>query len=284
MAVLYTTTMYLLLVVTIMYADPVVASIHSIINHYEEIHSRDISVRIKRDLKTERVSWKHLSFRALGISFEFKLVPDHAILSTDFSALTINRNGRSDRLNIDLDEIYSGYDTNKPENKVDAFKSNEVWQMQIRTPTDEFVVEPFRRFDPTHIGDISIIYNAKDVNTHNTTASHSESTSFCRASRHFFPRSRSATKFNINNEPALRQRREHEFIDLKSLTEPAASLEKQNVMFDHLTNTSRTKRQTAQDTCDVLMVVDWRMFQGIGEGSADVIAKWITHSLKLVDR
>ncbi|GFO11623.1 disintegrin and metalloproteinase domain-containing protein 17-like [Plakobranchus ocellatus] len=219
------------------------------------------------------------------------LTPGIGVLHPEINAELIDSTGKTTPYTILKGNFYSGTIEGDATQEVDASELDGVWMAHIHTPGEFYAVEPLRLYDNRAHHRTMIVYRERDIKTGNET----QKEPFCQEVFFDKPSKISTNNFNSGNTPArkhsafLGRKSKNMHLYAESKDAPPGNEQLEN---DHFKSRFRYKRKSsnnknhskkAQD-CDILAVVNYKMYKGIGTKNPSIIVQTLVHVYKLVDR
>ncbi|XP_050419252.2 ADAM 17-like protease [Patella vulgata] len=155
----------LYIITLVLFLETVYCNIDSKLYYYETLSKVTEIKRVRRSLdgSTTTTTDKDIKFNAFGRSFELILENNADILSQDFKAVLIRKDGSSTRVNVRKNELFRGHLAGEGDSLVDATREDGIWIANIYTKQDSYHIEPSWRHLPIS-GDYSYIaYRGSDI-------------------------------------------------------------------------------------------------------------------------
>ena len=142
------------------------SDLSSTLSYYEVLHTSDVHHRIRRDVNGQHT--RYISFMSHGRNFHILLHHSHSIFSPDFSAVSIDSSGKENKVEIDKDSYYEGYDEEDQDSHVIAHVENNILTATLMSNNNTYIIEPMWR----HVSDVDLnkmlIYKLTDVHSNLT--------------------------------------------------------------------------------------------------------------------
>ncbi|GFO11622.1 disintegrin and metalloproteinase domain-containing protein [Plakobranchus ocellatus] len=268
-----------------------VGNLHSRFKYFETLKPHHIRVRHKRAaLGVNRNSFT-ATFYAFQRRFTMMLTRGIGVLHPEVNAELIDSTGKTTPYTILKGNFYSGTIEGDATQEVDASELDGVWMAHIHTPGEFYAVEPLRLYDNRAHHRTMIVYRERDIKTGNET----QQAPFCQEV--FFDKQSKifTNNFNSGNTPARKDwailgrkiKNTHRFTESKHTPPVNEQLEN-----DHFKSRFRYKRKSSKSknfskqaqNCDILAVVSYTLYKGIGEKNPSIIVQTLVHVYKLVNR
>ncbi|KAH3821959.1 ADAM 17-like protease [Dreissena polymorpha] len=140
------------------------ADLHKHLKYFETLKLSDFTHRVRRSTDVWPTSHLYeITVPTLGRQFHLVLKPS-LILSSNFKATIIGRDGRSTDFNIDRDRLLTGSVSDDPESTANVnFEDSGTILANIITKEDTYIIEPSLRFLPESDNHTMIAYRQSDV-------------------------------------------------------------------------------------------------------------------------
>ncbi|GAB1607561.1 ADAM 17-like protease [Argonauta hians] len=244
----------------------VVGNLASKLHYFETLKPQDVHVITKRSIDTNPDSHlKLVHLQGLGKQFNFYLHSTQRLLSSDFSASTVDSDGHETPVFINRNAFYEGALQDEEGSHVDAVWEGEDMLATITTPGETYTVEPSWRHLPGSSNHTMIIYKGSDIKSlYNNTGHHR---------RHFCGYQPGVT---LTKEELDRSQRMKKFYQESEYNESHS--------LSHSYHHHRQRRSAAlKNTCEMLLVADYTYFKGIGESNSLKTANYLIHIMTKVD-
>ncbi|KAK3096239.1 hypothetical protein FSP39_024834, partial [Pinctada imbricata] len=225
------------------------------LDYYETLTLSDFNRRVRRSAGVRPESFMHeVQFSALGRDFHM-LLKEHAPVTHDFKATSINGKGETEHIQLDLSQFFSGRLKDEERSKVDVHWEEGLMIASIVTEDDMYFVEPSWRHTLDIDNQSMIAYRKSDLKWHPTLYTEGTKGSFC----------------GVNNSGTA----------IKEETQLDDGL-RLYPMYDDTygTSHSRHKRQTmsvvgSHTVCKLIAVADKYFFDNIGRGSQKLAGEYL---------
>ncbi|XP_037342179.2 disintegrin and metalloproteinase domain-containing protein 17a isoform X2 [Pungitius pungitius] len=236
--------------------NPEFDALSSILSDFEVLPLSGLqlhSVR-KRDVQTRSHVERLVSFRALHRQFKLYLTTNTDLFTDNFKAVFVDKHGREDNFNVNLQNYFTGHVVGEQNSRVQAHIEGDEFSAHILTDEAEYNVEPLWRFTDSPADGRLLVYRSDDIKN---------------LSRIFSPKVCGYIHAEASDLLPQASRRDGD----------GQEEEVQEGGPHH-----REKRQThdhKKNTCPLLLVADYRFFKHMGRGQESVTLNYL---IELIDR
>uniref|UniRef100_A0A673KVR0 Disintegrin and metalloproteinase domain-containing protein 17-like n=1 Tax=Sinocyclocheilus rhinocerous TaxID=307959 RepID=A0A673KVR0_9TELE len=138
---------------------------HSILSDFDVVPASDLqlhSVR-KRDVDARSHVERLVSFTALQRHFKLYLTTNTDLFTDNFKAVFLDKNGKEDQFDIQLQNYYKGHVVGEEHSRVQAHIDGEEFSAHILTEEAEYNVEPLWRFTESPSDGRLLVYRSEDI-------------------------------------------------------------------------------------------------------------------------
>ncbi|XP_055720257.1 disintegrin and metalloproteinase domain-containing protein 17a isoform X2 [Salvelinus fontinalis] len=229
--------------------DPELEALSSLLSDFEVLPMSGLqhhSVR-KRDAHTQSHLERLISFSALKRHFKLYLTTNTDLFTEDFKAVFVDKKGKEDRYDVQLQNYFTGHLVGEEHSRVQAHIDGDEFSAHILTDETEYNVEPLWRFTEASPDGRLLVYRSEDIRN----------------------LSRLASPKVCGYVHAGAQ-------DL--LPEAARGGEAQE---DSLHRAKRAAHNHKKNTCPLALVADYRFFKHMGRGEESITLNYL---IELIDR
>ncbi|XP_059160871.1 ADAM 17-like protease [Physella acuta] len=223
------------------------AELHNQLRYFEVLHHLDIRVRKKRSVDNPHAIVKDVSFFAFGRNFNLIFTAGSKVITGDFTATLVHKDGSSSPLYVDHTEFYTGHLLENKDVTANAYTDGGLWSIHVYGKEETYSLEPSWPHLPPSDNHTMIMYRTSDIKWSNIL-------------------------------PGFHANQNH----LKDFDQQQT----QNMGQEkHKTNTfsrdgRRNRRAATADTCRIIIVADYTFYMGPGHGSPD---KTVKHLIAIME-
>uniref|UniRef100_A0A671KFS9 ADAM metallopeptidase domain 17a n=1 Tax=Sinocyclocheilus anshuiensis TaxID=1608454 RepID=A0A671KFS9_9TELE len=140
-------------------------ALSSILSDFDVVPASDLqlhSVR-KRDVDARSHVERLVSFTALQRHFKLYLTTNTDLFTDNFKAVFLDKNGKEDQFDIQLQNYYKGHVVGEEHSRVQAHIDGEEFSAHILTEEAEYNVEPLWRFTESPSDGRLLVYRSEDI-------------------------------------------------------------------------------------------------------------------------
>uniref|UniRef100_A0A8C1JF60 ADAM metallopeptidase domain 17a n=1 Tax=Cyprinus carpio TaxID=7962 RepID=A0A8C1JF60_CYPCA len=140
-------------------------ALSSILTDFDVVPASDLqlhSVR-KRDVDARSHVERLVSFTALQRHFNLYLTTNIDLFTDNFKAVFLDKNGKEDQFDIQLQNYYKGHVVGEEHSRVQAHIDGEEFSAHILTEEAEYNVEPLWRFTESPSDGRLLVYRSEDI-------------------------------------------------------------------------------------------------------------------------
>ncbi|XP_059174847.1 ADAM 17-like protease [Physella acuta] len=225
--------------------------LHSKFKKFSILSPDMFQVRSKRDRNSNKEILKIVNFSGLGRSFALHLTPGSPVLHPQFSVSLEDSKGVQTPHPVDKNNFYHGFLHPDPEAVVDAAFADGIWIARIFTKEITYSIEPLGFHEPKANSQLVVLFSNLDLREDMNTTEGGTMQPFCR--EFSFPSTN-----NPNNSRISEQQKRKSFSKRSSKARQSRKKIK-----------SRATQPDPNEVlaCDLLAVVDYLAFRGVGENS-----------------
>uniref|UniRef100_A0A672SL72 Disintegrin and metalloproteinase domain-containing protein 17-like n=1 Tax=Sinocyclocheilus grahami TaxID=75366 RepID=A0A672SL72_SINGR len=137
----------------------------SMLSDFDVVPASDLqlhSVR-KRDVDVRSHVERLVSFTALQRHFKLYLTTNTDLFTDNFKAVFLDKNGKEDQFDIQLQNYYKGHVVGEEHSRVQAHIDGEEFSAHILTEEAEYNVEPLWRFTESPSDGRLLVYRSEDI-------------------------------------------------------------------------------------------------------------------------
>ncbi|XP_008306635.1 disintegrin and metalloproteinase domain-containing protein 17a [Cynoglossus semilaevis] len=235
--------------------NPEFEPLNAVLSDYEVVPLSDLhlhSVR-KRDVHTQSHLERLVSFRALHRDFRLYLTTNTDLFTDNFQAVFVDKYGREDNYNVQLQNYFTGHVVGEEHSRVQAHIDGDEFSAHILTDEAEYNVEPLWRFIDAPADGRLLVYRSDDIKNLSRVASPKVCGYIHAEDRELFSQvSRGDGDGHNMSQAAEYYHREKRHVH------------------DHKKN-----------TCPLLLVADYRFFRHMGRGQESITLNYL---IELIDR
>ncbi|XP_078479126.1 LOW QUALITY PROTEIN: disintegrin and metalloproteinase domain-containing protein 17-like [Lampetra planeri] len=206
------------------------------------------SVR-KRDVHTQSHLERLVSFRALHRNFKLYLTTNTDLFTEHFRAVFVDKHGREENYDVQLQNYFTGHVVGEENSRVQAHMDGDEFSAHILTDEAEYNVEPLWRFTDTPADGRLLVYRSEDIRNLSRIASPKVCGYIHAENEDLLPEPSRGGTGTGRRRPMVRKKRH---------------------VHDHKKN-----------TCQLLLVADYRFFKHMGRGQESVTLNYL---IELIDR
>ncbi|XP_016330964.1 disintegrin and metalloproteinase domain-containing protein 17a isoform X2 [Sinocyclocheilus anshuiensis] len=227
-------------------------ALSSILSDFDVVPASDLqlhSVR-KRDVDARSHVERLVSFTALQRHFKLYLTTNTDLFTDNFKAVFLDKNGKEDQFDIQLQNYYKGHVVGEEHSRVQAHIDGEEFSAHILTEEAEYNVEPLWRFTESPSDGRLLVYRSEDIKNISQLSSPKVCGYVNADAQELLPEeARAAGQTEQEEEPHNIERRS---------------------AHDHKKN-----------TCPLLLVADHRFYKHMGRGEESTTLNYL---IELIDR
>ncbi|GAB1610620.1 ADAM 17-like protease [Argonauta hians] len=235
--------------------------------YFETLKVRDVRVITRRSVDNDPSSHLTLVYlQGLGRQFNFYLHSTQRLLSSDFSASTVDSDGHETPVFINRNAFYEGALQDDKESHVDAVWEDDDLLATITTSNDTYTVEPSWRHLPGNSNHTMIIYKGSDIKSLYNNTGHHSLYPFCGYQPSVIPPEVEFENYQRNElyeEPLSNQSFHYNETRRQS-----------NIKHDR-----RRRYILTKDTCEIMLVADYTFFKNMGSSS---VVKTINYMMLVI--
>uniref|UniRef100_A0A674F1W5 ADAM metallopeptidase domain 17 n=1 Tax=Salmo trutta TaxID=8032 RepID=A0A674F1W5_SALTR len=201
----------------------------------------------KRDIHTESQLERIVSFSALKRHFKLYLTTNTDLFTEDFKAVFVDKQGKEDRYDVQLQNYFTGHLVGEEHSRVQAHIDGDDFSAHILTEETEYNVEPLWRFTEVPPDGRLLVYRSEDIRNLSRLASPKVCGYIHAGAQDLLPE---AAKGGEAQEDSLHREK--------------------RVTHDHKKN-----------TCPLALVADYRFFKHMGRGEESITLNYL---IELIDR
>uniref|UniRef100_A0A671KP99 Disintegrin and metalloproteinase domain-containing protein 17-like n=1 Tax=Sinocyclocheilus anshuiensis TaxID=1608454 RepID=A0A671KP99_9TELE len=140
-------------------------ALSSILSDFDVVPASDLQLHSvgKRDVDARSHVERLVSFTALQRHFKLYLTTNTELFSDNFKAVFLDKNGKEDQYDIQLQNYYKGHVVGEEHSRVQAHIDGEEFSAQILTEEAEYNVEPLWRFTESPSDGRLLVYRSEDI-------------------------------------------------------------------------------------------------------------------------
>ncbi|XP_002159249.1 disintegrin and metalloproteinase domain-containing protein 17 [Hydra vulgaris] len=142
------------------FSDVIKPDIFSSLSYYEVIQKSDIHHRYRRDLNGQKS--RYMSFKVHGKYFNIYLYHSHSIFSPGFEAVSVDGTGQENKVEIDKDSYYEGYDLKDQSSHIIAHVETNMITATLISNNNTYIIEPMWRYNSSDLNKM-LVYKLSDV-------------------------------------------------------------------------------------------------------------------------